>query len=623
MQAARGCHCVNRAVTTFLCLLAVVGCAQAPVATPVPTPTRFTGGALRVVIPATGGLQSPFTDGDDAALDPHVGSAQYDAWELLRCCLARTLLSTNGRPAAEGGARLHPDAAEALPEISSDGLTWTFKLKPGLHYSPPLQDVEITAADYIRSFHRLLSPQMVEEFGQGFYQDIVGAAAYQSGEATSISGLESPDPLTLSIRLTAPAGDLSARLATSWIVPIPPNPHNPQARFGVAEGHDFSYGRFMPSSGPYMVEGSPELDFSVSPTAQEPLAGMLPGERISLIPNPSWDPTTDELRGARPERIELLVVSDTETAVAEMRAGRADLVVNNFDGVAVAAVDQDPSLGRLEINEVGATLGVSINTALPPFDDLHVRRAAAHAIDRAAALEAIGGPMQFRPIQHIVPDSMEDNLLLDYHPYGGSEADVTAAKAEMAQSIYDSDGDGICDLDACREVAIASPEGLATQLVQLLADNLSEIGLHLSSEPVNLFEIYSDQSAKVALFAPHGWGRDIQAASNFFVGQFYSPVAEGNNLSKIGASSSQLSEWGYGDAVVPNIDTRIEACIPLTGAAQFECWASLDQYVVESVAPSVPIGLGVIPVLASQRVGEYSTNELTTAPSYDRILVLP
>ena len=149
----------------------------------------------------------------------------------------------------------------------------------------------------------------------------------------------------------------------------------------MAEGHDFSYGRFMPSSGPYMVEGSTEMDYSLSPAAQQPLAGVLPGERISLIPNPSWDPTTDELRVAWAQRIELLVAPDTMAAVTEMRTGRADLLVNNFDGVAVAAFEQDGSLGRLEINEVGATMGMTMNTAIPPFDDLHVRRAVNHIID--------------------------------------------------------------------------------------------------------------------------------------------------------------------------------------------------------------------------------------------------
>ena len=46
---------------------------------------------------------------------------------------------------------LRPDVASALPEISSDGLAWTFHLLHGLHYAPPLRDVEITAPDFVRS----------------------------------------------------------------------------------------------------------------------------------------------------------------------------------------------------------------------------------------------------------------------------------------------------------------------------------------------------------------------------------------------------------------------------------------------------------------------------------------
>ena len=48
--------------------------------------------------------------------------------------LLRTLLSYTGRTTAEGGAELQPDIASALPEISSDGLTYTFTLKSGINY---------------------------------------------------------------------------------------------------------------------------------------------------------------------------------------------------------------------------------------------------------------------------------------------------------------------------------------------------------------------------------------------------------------------------------------------------------------------------------------------------------
>jgi peptide/nickel transport system substrate-binding protein len=93
-----------------------------------PSPTAVPrGGTLRLGLPS-----------DPAwALDPQ---QEYEplAWELYRCCLLRTLLSYNGRSTDEGGTQLRPDLATSMPEISADGRTWIFHIKPGIHYGPPL-----------------------------------------------------------------------------------------------------------------------------------------------------------------------------------------------------------------------------------------------------------------------------------------------------------------------------------------------------------------------------------------------------------------------------------------------------------------------------------------------------
>src|SRR5439155_5398457 len=87
-------------------------------------------------------------------IDPTTGFGEPN-WQ---CCMQRTLYSYNGRPTAEGGSVLRPDLATGPPEVSADGMTWTFHIKPGLHYAPPLQNVEITAQDIIRAAWRILTP---------------------------------------------------------------------------------------------------------------------------------------------------------------------------------------------------------------------------------------------------------------------------------------------------------------------------------------------------------------------------------------------------------------------------------------------------------------------------------
>ncbi len=437
------------------------------------TPVR--GGTLRL---ALSGDQTSFARlhvaGDPAALDPHLdGFATFTTPELFRCCLSRSLLSTNGRSTEEGGVHLHPDLASDLPVISDDGLSWTFQIRRGLYYSPPLEEVEITAQDIVRSLHRMLHPSLVDSLGASIFPDIIGVDAYRAGDTASIAGLETPDSHTLVIRLTHAAGDLGARLALPIAIPIPASPVDPAAPFGVATGHDDGYGRFAVSSGPYMIEGTADLDFSVAPDQQTPVSGLVTGERLALVRNPSWDSATDPLRPALPDRIEFTVAGSQAEAATAVFQRDAHMMLHLAnppvpDDV-VNAVESDPSLGAININPSDTIGSVVMNTAQPPFDDLEVRRAIAFAVDKAALIEVVG-PYIVRPAHHLVPDAMEDNLLLDYRPYPsvGDKGDLDAAKEHMRLSRYDTDGDGLCDAPACSgAVAYTRDQGFFTLVAEI------------------------------------------------------------------------------------------------------------------------------------------------------------
>ena len=110
------------------------------------------GGTLVGLMTQTGG--SPYSSG---ALDPQVTS-DTATLELSRCCLFRTLLSYDGEPVNEGGATPQPDLAIGPPVVSADGLTWTFTIKPGIRYAPPLEETVVQSGDFVRSIERALSP---------------------------------------------------------------------------------------------------------------------------------------------------------------------------------------------------------------------------------------------------------------------------------------------------------------------------------------------------------------------------------------------------------------------------------------------------------------------------------
>ena len=220
-------------------------------------------------------------------------------------------MSTKPVPVEDGGGELQPDLAADLPTVSDDGLTYTFTIKPGVMYAPPLQDVEVTAQDFIRALERESDPK-ASSGGYPFYYSVIeGFDDYGAGKADSISGLSAPDDHTLVVKLTEPAGDMPWRFTMPATAPIPPNPADPEAR---PRRRRRSHHQLRPlprgHAVPYMFEGSENLDFSVPAKDQEPVSGYVPGRSIVLVRNPSYDPATDGLRPAYPDRIEATIGGD-------------------------------------------------------------------------------------------------------------------------------------------------------------------------------------------------------------------------------------------------------------------------------------------------------------------------
>jgi ABC-type transport system substrate-binding protein len=600
----------------------------------------------------------------DYFLDPQAGQTTIE-WELLRCCLLRTLLSYNGHPWAQGGAELHPDLAESMPEISPDRLTWTFHLKRGLHYAPPLASTVIKAQDIVRAIERDLSPTPKQVAGavgsllgshHFYFVDVIaGAREYTEGKTDTISGLQTPDDYTLVVHLLRPAGDLGYRLALPAAAPIPPSPRDPTARLGAAEGHGAGYGRFLVASGPYMIAGSEKLDFSVAPEKQKPVSGykwrraasgLIEGESLTLVRNPSWDPRSDSLRKAYLDRIVLTFGGTPASAAAAVDKGTLDMV---FDRNAPVAQTRrylaDPTLkGRVFLYPGDFLYFLPMNVAMPPFDDVHVRRAVNLAIDKAGIARlantrpsAFIGPLYATVATHIGPDSVENDLLHDYDPYAtpGNRGNVQAARREMAKSRYDRNGDGRCDAPSCKGVLVVTWEDTAqAAMAALVRTDLKRIGidLRIKVKPEVYFDIGGEDppSAHIPLLMGAQTWLDFPNGSTLFVPNFYGPeltLARGSvavtNLSLLGATPEMLGRWGYTVKSVPSVDGRIDECLPLVGLAQVECWSTLDQYLMERVVPWVPLFHVGYAYTVSARVRNLTWDQFTGLASFDQIALSP
>jgi oligopeptide transport system substrate-binding protein len=112
--------------------------------------------------------------------------------------------------------RVVPHTAAAMPEISADGKTWTIRVKTGIYFSddPAFKGKkrELTAADYVYSWKRLLDPKIRAPFLWFIENKLVGAddvvaKAKETGKFdydAPIEGLRALDRYTIRMVLKEP-----------------------------------------------------------------------------------------------------------------------------------------------------------------------------------------------------------------------------------------------------------------------------------------------------------------------------------------------------------------------------------------------------------------------------------
>jgi peptide/nickel transport system substrate-binding protein len=547
----------------------------------------------------------------DAAFDPQ--KEYYSVtWGFYHCCLLRTLVTTPHTTADNGGNDLQPDLATDLPEVSEDGLTYTFTIKDGVTFAPPYQDQEIVAQSFINAMEREAKPRVGA--GYPFYYSVIeGFDEFSEGEADSISGMTAVDDKTLEITLTRPAGDFPFRMMMPAAAPIPD---------GAADGHDRDYGRFLISSGPYMFEGADE---ATAPPA-EPFPGYQPGESIVLVRNPSWSAETDDLREAFLDRIEVQIGLTADDGALRVDSGELHLMLDSVPPPQqIQQYQGDPERRDQLFSFVGdGVYYISMNIAEPPFDDVHVRRALNFALDRAGLLQIRGGPLFGEVATHSITEPLTNFLLEDFDPFPSPDGsgDVEAAQAEMAQSAYDQDGDGVCDDPVCENIVSVTDEADPyPDQSALISQNLEQLGLTLdvtTQERTTMYDSCNDPGAHVALCLGPGWFKDYSDATTFGEPLFGSSAIGPDsccNYALVGAPSDVLEEHGYDVTEVPSVDADFQACdeMPL-GDERLQCWADFDTKVTEEIVPWVPINFARDVFIAGDAVRNFDYDQFSGQP---------
>ena len=331
-----------------------------------------------------------------------------DVFGPMARAYARTLYGYNLAGPPDQATVPVPDIASGPAQVSADRRTYTFTLRAGVRYAPPVNR-EVTAADFITAIERFYDKKF-PSYAQ-FYSDLIaGASRFGAGKARRISGLSAPDARTLTITLDQPAGDFLSILALAYFAPVP-------GEYAANYQVGANYSGHVVGSGPYKV------------------ATHIPYETVVLDRNPYWDPATDPLRKAWVDRIQVRLGVNTASIQQAIEREEVDLSLDGHVPQArIDALRADPERSRrLSVHTTGTQLFLALGThrGAGAIADVRVRQAVNYAIDKVAYRDAIAG--RFAATGELASTIMAPGSLgyrhYDLYPTPGGRGDPAKARA--------------------------------------------------------------------------------------------------------------------------------------------------------------------------------------------------
>jgi YVTN family beta-propeller protein len=536
-----------------------------------PEGVAVAGGALWVTVRASGAqhrggtlhvLHTVTEDGvrmTARRLDPAAG---YDGWAPLT--LTNDGLVTFRRVGGREASSLVPDLAVSVPAATDGGRTYAFRLRRGLRYST---GAVVHASDIRRGLERLLD---AKRDTAAFYASIRGASRClaQAAHCDLSTGVRVDDAAgTITFRLTAPDASFLYKLALPNAVAVapgvPPILHGP-----------------VPATGPYMVAGL---------SARGPLR---------LVRNPHFRPVDGRPDGY-PDAIAIDCCATARPGIGAVVQGHADLIGGGFAAPQLGPVDAIATRypGQLHSTPVAQTSFAFLNTRVPPFDDVDVRRALNYAVDRNAFVALDGGVSYAQTTCQFLPANFPGHRT--YCPYtaragGGrpwSAPDLPRARRLIARS--HTRGMHVT-VTAARSFLTADARGLVT----LLAELGYRATLHLLPEGTDYFRYIADSRHRTQI-GPAGWLPDYPSASNFLL------LLRCDAFVPASPTQPNYSEFcdRRADALM-----RRAAAAPADDPATDALWARADRRITDQAA-LVPLDNPKSITFVSRRVGNFQYSQ--------------
>jgi peptide/nickel transport system substrate-binding protein len=523
-----------------------------------------------VDLPQRGGTLQVSMIGWPRMLDPQLIGAAVEA--NFSKLVTRTL--TTFRAEAERASEIVPDLATDTGRPNADNTVWDFTIRENVRW----EDGEpVTCRDLKYGVERRFTTDPQRQSGstvpRRYLQDndppYEGPWVGNNNDGEGLESVECIDQRQIRYHLNRPVGDFNMMVASPVFAPVRPGADDDRDQY-----------RIQPlATGPYLVA---EHHINPEDSSQN---------RLVLERNPHWDPATDGVRPAYPDRIVLTQTADiavlTNDLVNDEGDDRNRIMLDwNIAETFLQQVMTDPELSRrVAAGPEGSVRYLPVNTELIP--DVECRQALAYAVNKRKLRSVFGGQLLGDLATGMIPPNMEAHLEFDI--YGTREH--PDGQPERAREILDqAAAEGI---ECPTEIRFAHPDNPTfRRLANTVVESYQRIGIQVELVPVPLADYFTADGIMGEEAYEHVWIGLVPGWPN---GSAIIPsLFDGRNMAP--GSASYLIRLN---------DERINDLIDQAMAEgdlerQYLLWGELDRELIEMAA--------VIPLMWNDALRMHGSN---------------
>lgn len=434
-----------------------------------------------------------------------------------------------------------PAMADGEPEISEDGLTYTFKIRDAQWSN----GTPVTAHDFVFAWQRAVDPDTGSPYGPYLMEGMVkNATEIGKGEAELADlGIRAEDDKTLVIELEREVPYFLSLMSFGTFYPL-------NEEFVTEQGDAYA------SNSDSMIYNGPFVFTDWDGT----------GNSWKYVKNDNyWDADTVKL-----DEIYVDVVKETSTAVQLYEKGQIDRITLSAE-YAMQYADDPEAINELETAVFYFKMNQERNGEATPLANTNIRKAIARAFDKDELAEAVLANGSIGANYLVPQDFTFDEDGKDFRDYSGTFAEYSVEEAQeywkKGLEELGTDSVTIEILGGDTENAKKQQEWFKSQLEK----NLEGLTIKLKEVPFNV-RLELDETSDYDIQSA-GWSPDFQDPISFI--ELFTENSPQNKMGFVNAEYDQLVE----DTKTTLADKPVE---------RFEAFAKAEKILLEDEAAIIP-----------------------------------